>query len=137
MNLLKIKKIAEGKNITLTALSSKIEMSYQNLNRCIKNNEIQATALEKVAEVLNVPVSYFFEENPWTGKAKSIITNGHFSNNVNSKVITTGEDNEIQLLKMEVEKLVLKVEGLERETEGLKRENLLLKEINELLKGKS
>jgi len=40
MNLIRIKKISEKKDITLKSLCERINMSYQNLNRCIRENKI-------------------------------------------------------------------------------------------------
>ncbi|MBN2664370.1 MAG: helix-turn-helix transcriptional regulator [Bacteroidales bacterium] len=63
MNLIKIKHTAEKKSYLLKDLSEKIGMSYQNLNRCIRENKISANDLEKISEVLEVPISYFFEDD--------------------------------------------------------------------------
>jgi DNA-binding Xre family transcriptional regulator len=62
MNLLKIKKKCEEIDISIRALSAKIEMSEQNLHKCIRDGRIEAGALEKIAKVLSVHVSYFFDE---------------------------------------------------------------------------
>lgn len=39
-------------------------MSEANLHRCINNNKIQAGDLEKIASLLGVPISYFFDDAP-------------------------------------------------------------------------
>jgi len=62
MNLLKIKKRCDEIAISIRALSAKIEMSEQNLHKCIRDGRIEAGVLEKIAKVLSVPVSYFFDE---------------------------------------------------------------------------
>jgi len=62
MNLLKIKKRCDEIDISIRALSAKIEMSEQNLHKCIRDGRIEAGVLEKIAKVLCVPVSYFFDE---------------------------------------------------------------------------
>ena len=62
MNLLKIKKRCDEIAISIRALSAKIEMSEQNLHKCIRDGRIEAGVLEKIAKVLGVPVSYFFDE---------------------------------------------------------------------------
>jgi transcriptional regulator with XRE-family HTH domain len=62
MNLLRIKKKSEETGIAIRTLSAKIEMSEQNLHRCIREGRIEAGDLEKIAQVLEVPVSYFFDE---------------------------------------------------------------------------
>ena len=62
MNLLRIKKKSDEMNISIRSLSTKIGMSEQNLHKCIRDNRIEAGVLEKIAEVLDVSVSYFFDE---------------------------------------------------------------------------
>jgi len=62
MNINKIKILSESKGILLKDLAESIGMSYQNLNRCVRENKIMANDLEKIASALGVPVSYFFEE---------------------------------------------------------------------------
>lgn len=41
-----------------------IDMTEANLHRCINKNRIQAGDLEKIARNLNVPINYFFDEEP-------------------------------------------------------------------------
>jgi transcriptional regulator with XRE-family HTH domain len=62
MNLLKIKKRCDEIDISIRSLSAKIEMSEQNLHKCIRDSRIEAGVLEKIAKVLDVPISYFFDE---------------------------------------------------------------------------
>lgn len=66
MDLQVIKTLCEKRKGGLVKLASDIGMSVQNLHRCIRENKIQAQDLEKIARELNVPVSYFFDEEPTT-----------------------------------------------------------------------
>ena len=43
-------------------LASDIGMSEANLHRCVNNNKIQAADLEKIARLLHVDISIFFDE---------------------------------------------------------------------------
>lgn len=43
-------------------LASDIGMSEANLHRCVNNNKIQASDLEKIAKLLNVDIRLFFEK---------------------------------------------------------------------------
>lgn len=63
INLLKINNLVSEKNITKVDLSAKIGISYQGLNKIIKNNSTSTKMLEKIADSLQVPVSYFFDES--------------------------------------------------------------------------
>ena len=62
MNLLRIKIKSEENGISIRSLSDKIGMSEQNLHRCIREGRIEAGALEKIAAVLEIPISYFFDK---------------------------------------------------------------------------
>lgn len=62
MNLEIIKKLSENKNGGLKKIANEIGMSEQNLHRCIRNNKIQASDLEKIAEVLGVNIDVFFDK---------------------------------------------------------------------------
>lgn len=64
MYLEKIRKLSEKRNGGLKKLAIDIGMSEQNIHRCINNNKIQAGDLEKIAALLNVPISYFFDDTP-------------------------------------------------------------------------
>jgi len=70
MNLLRIKMRCNEIDISIRSLSAKIEMSEQNLHKCIRDGRIEAGVLEKIANVLDVPVSYFFDEDKPTQSAK-------------------------------------------------------------------
>lgn len=67
MNLMRIKKIADEKGITLTSIAERIDMSTANLHKCFKGNRIEAGDLEKIAQVLNVPISHFFDDENTQG----------------------------------------------------------------------
>jgi len=90
MNLSLIKKRAEEQKITLKRLSSDIGMSYQNLNRCIKENKISANDLERISQFLDVPISYFFGSDSET---KKIIGDNNFVGQGTSTQIYSGSKN--------------------------------------------
>jgi len=123
MNLLKIKKKTELIGLSLKDLCEKIDMSYQNLNRCIRENKISANDLEKIAGILQVPVSYFFEDD----------------NKEVSKKINAGDNNVISIGNKNNNNTNANTETKDlavcrKEVEGLKKEIELLKEMNEMLK---
>jgi len=75
MDLNSIKIFAKEKHITIKELSEKIGMSERGLHKSIKNNSISAEYLEKIAHVLDISVSTFFEndKNKETEKYCSIL----------------------------------------------------------------
>lgn len=44
------------------ALADAVGMTVQNLHRCVRENKIQAQDLERIAKVLKVSVTIFFDE---------------------------------------------------------------------------
>lgn len=62
MNLQSIKFYCERRPGGLRQLAEEAGMSEANLHRCIRNNKIQATDLEKIAHLLKVSIVEFFDE---------------------------------------------------------------------------
>jgi len=58
---LKIRGLQKNKNITQKELSEKIGISVKGLQKALANKDFKVSILIKIAEVLGVPVSYFFE----------------------------------------------------------------------------
>lgn len=75
-NLSLIKTLAESRHISIAELSAKIGITEQQLHGIVRKNSTKINTLEKIAEILDVPVSYFFEEAPLTCVVK---TEGDFS----------------------------------------------------------
>jgi len=105
MNLLKVKKILGEKKLTINWLSKQIGMSNQNLYKCFEKNRIEANDLERIAQVLEVNVSFFFDDTvPYTGhKIKNNIGN-NFLGNINGNGVRvnlhpTDNEKEIEHLK--------------------------------------
>lgn len=62
MKLLLIKELSTEKKIPLNKMAEQVGMSEQNLHRSIRNNKIDAGILGKIAHVLGVSVTIFYEE---------------------------------------------------------------------------
>jgi len=121
MNLeAKIKFILDKKNKTVKWLAQSIEMSEQNFYKIFKRNSIETSHLQKIAEVLEVPITTFFEEENKNGS------------NINYQVIK-GDNNNQNSLK---DRLTYENESLRREIESQKKEIALLREMIEMLKKK-
>ena len=90
MNLDVLRKLSEGRSGGLKKIATDIGMSEANLHRCINNNKIQASDLEKIALLLNVDIGVFFDYAV-SGRGNAI-ANGYSSvAAVNSEVSMTGE----------------------------------------------
>lgn len=103
MILLRIKDLCERKEGGIKRLAEEIGMSEQNLHHCINLNKIQAGELEKIAQIFEVPIGYFFDGAPSSqsivngdGSAASIYGNA-------TAGIVENKDKEIEHLKQLLE----------------------------------
>jgi transcriptional regulator with XRE-family HTH domain len=71
-----IKELAKIKKISLRTLSAEIGMSVTGFHQALSNDSLKVKALEKIAEVLDVPVAVFFKEEE---EALSIVNEGNFN----------------------------------------------------------
>jgi transcriptional regulator with XRE-family HTH domain len=121
MNYSKIKFLADEKKITLKQICANVEITEQGLQRMFLNNSMKIETMEKIAKVLQVPVSYFFEDD----------------NKEVSKKINAGDNNVISIGNKNNNNTNTETKDLavcRKEVEGLKKEIELLKEMNEMLK---
>lgn len=118
MNISKIKKLAEDKHISIKKIADHINMSEQNIYRCFNKNEIKAGDLEKIAQLLEVSISYFFDESTEPKQVAQSKT-GHAVVNHKGNVSINDKNTNFDDCKKEVE-------ALKKEIEYLKKINQLL-----------
>ncbi len=115
----KIKKILSDKKLSQEKLANKIGMSKANLYNCFKRNSIETKNLEKIAEVLEVPVSYFFDENDKAGdiniKYAKTKGSGNIVNIADSSVKNDKTTEDIKAIKLEMEVKSLKQQLKDKE----------------------
>ena len=124
MDLSAIKKFCSKRKGGLKRLAADIEMSEPNLHRCIRENKIQASDLEKISQLLGVDIRIFFDELP---QAESVtITNGSAAAvNVNAPInapITAQsghEESHLRALLSEKDKVLAEKERMIAEKERL------------------
>lgn len=100
----------------------KIEMSRANLNLIYKRGHIDTKWLEKISEVLDVPMTYWFEDD---NKSENIIignnlVNGNF-NNIQSNLIN---------YKNELDQALKKIKSLE---EIIELKTMMINDLKEML----
>lgn len=79
----KIKNLNKSKGYTLEDLAKKIGVVQPSLSRMLKSNDFKLSTLQKIADVLEVDISYFFEQNNSNGIAKDDIVYSALSKIVN------------------------------------------------------
>ena len=95
-NLLKIKDIANSKKIPLKTLAEKVDITPQALSRMMRLGSTNTETLERIAEILGVSASIFFESDDNINELNNIHSpmsiNGHNINGCylnDSKIIET------------------------------------------------
>ena len=63
MNYGKIKLELERRGITLKEFCRKIDITEQGLYQMIRNQSMKVDVLERISEILDVPVSFWFDDN--------------------------------------------------------------------------
>lgn len=58
----RIKEILENQNISIVALSKELEITPQSLSRMLNSDDLKVSTVVKIATILDIPVSTFFEE---------------------------------------------------------------------------
>jgi len=111
MNIDKIKRTIKDKKITLKHLSYEIGVTEQGLIKMFNNHNLKVETLEKIAQALEVPVSYFFDEQDNGGH---IIKNNNVIVGNNNQQHNANDMKEIEFLKKENEHLKKIIELLER-----------------------
>lgn len=71
-NLLKITEILNKKNIPIGEFAQSIGMTYQGLNKIIRENSTKIDTLELIAQKLDVSVSTFFNETPVENQSEEL-----------------------------------------------------------------
>ena len=63
-NLNRIRTLCESKKIHITDLARKCGITPQSIHDAINRNSTKTEYLEKIAGILEVPISYFFDDEP-------------------------------------------------------------------------
>lgn len=123
MDLQVIRKVVKDKGISIKILSSKIGMSETNLHKCIRDNKITANDLEKIAEVLNLPVNMFFSNK---NIETTLESNKNLFSDTKFSII-----NDIDLCRSKLFQYYLALKYIKNNTIELKTSNVLRKiELN-------
>ncbi|MCD7973884.1 MAG: helix-turn-helix domain-containing protein [Candidatus Azobacteroides sp.] len=82
MNYDKIKPELEKRGIVIKDFCRRINITEQGLHQMIRNRSMKVEVLERVSEVLAVPISYWFDDLEKDGKVFSSIHDPHIDETV-------------------------------------------------------
>ncbi len=123
MEINKLKELLKSKKLNQRELADKIGYTQTAISQAMSRGDFKISMLEKIANVLDVPISYFFSEG------NNIKIKGHVHSGVGDIIKANEINSSDKELQLENKHLKEKIEGLQREIE-------LLKEMNEILKNK-
>ena len=124
LNLQKIKQLAGEKNMTLVDVAKELGISKQSLNQMMRENSTKVSTLERIAEILGVPVTTFFDEG---SHVNTISINTGVQGSPNA-VQSVGSDSsgEVALLKSRIELLEALNQSYKEQIELLRNQILSL-----------
>lgn len=101
-NLQLIKDIAERKNIPLASIASELGITPQALSKIMRNNSTKIETLEKIAHILRVSVTVFFEEAKCDIRSANAAENGLANTGDN---VTLNKDSGNELLEKALDEI--------------------------------
>lgn len=103
MRLHIIRDIAKEKKITLKELSLRLGMTADGLQKLINRNSTTPETIGKIAEILDVPVILFFDDDKAENTVNEESEVDTYNNNSSLKSILKEKDMEIEHLKKMLE----------------------------------
>lgn len=124
LNLQKIKTLAKQKGIAQTEIAKQLGISSQAFSKILRENSTKVSTLERIAEILDVPVTTFFD-SPVHTNTISINTGVQGSPNAVQSV-GSGSSGEVALLKSRIELLEALNQSYKEQIELLRNQILSL-----------
>lgn len=115
-NLQLIKDIAERKNIPLATIASELGITPQALSKLMRNNSTKIDTLEKIAQILKVSVTVFFDENAGGIRLAQASENG-MANNGDNVTLNTENQSLIEMIAKkdeQINRLLAIIEGMQK-----------------------
>jgi len=110
--------LVDKKNIDITVFASKIHKTTATIYDIYKKEDINTSLLREISNVLDVPITYWFEDNPESYLKKNPIKQSL----VNDKNIGYSDCSNCKLLEDKLEILQSRIEDKEKIIAGLERE---------------
>ena len=82
-----IKKILRAEGISMASLAEKLGFTDQRLNSALKSDNVKSGLIEAIAEVLNKPIEFFYNET----KESNVFNGGVAVAGDNNSIVTISE----------------------------------------------
>lgn len=122
----KLKYVLALRKISAEELAQQIGMTRQNLNYIYKRGSIDTKWLERMSEILQVPMIYWFEEEDLKATDKNIMIGNNLVNGNHNNIQSNLND-----CKNELEQANKKIKSLE---EALEIKTMMINDLKEMLK---
>ena len=104
-NLQKIKVLAKKRGTTINDLAKQLGMTPQAIHLMVRENSTKTDTLERIARMIEVPISIFFDETMDGEKFQNAGTENNQSSRDNNTGINMAEHDELIKLREEVKYL--------------------------------
>ena len=120
---LKSRLLACGYSITFIA--NKLGVLPQNMNSWFTSNDVRTGTIERLAEVLNLPISYFYGETD--GPTSSVSGNNNTTATGNNNTVSGSDDRLLTLLLNKDEQLN---RAMEQTTRAIEQTTIAMKQTS-------
>ena len=112
MNGQTLKKKLQTKNISFADLAEKLGIAAQSLNSCFKVQDVGSNRIEQIAQVLELPMSFFYPS-----EGNNAVASGNNSVAAIQSTVTQGDNKVLQERINGLQKLLQEKENLLNEKE--------------------
>lgn len=121
---------------TVTGIANKVGVIPQNINGWFTSNDVRTGTIEKLAEVLNLPISFFYGEE--RGSVSSVTGNNNTTTTGNNNTVSGSDDRLLTLLLNKDEQLNKAMEqttrAIEQTTVAMSQTSKSQDQLDEVLK---
>ena len=120
---------------TVTAIANKVGVIPQNVNGWFTSNDVRTGTLEKLAEVLDLPISFFYGEE--AAQVVSTVSGNSNATAINNSVATANDERLLTLLLNKDEQLNKAMEqtsrAIEQTTMAMKQTSKSQEQLDEVI----
>lgn len=114
---------------TVTGIANKVGVIPQNINGWFTSNDVRTGTIEKLAEVLDLPISFFYGED--AGNISSVSGNNNATATGNNNTVSSSDDRLLTLLLNKDDQLT---KAMEQTTMAMKQTSKAQEQMDCVLK---
>jgi transcriptional regulator with XRE-family HTH domain len=122
-NFLIIRNLCDKKKITIRELAMEVGMRDISVHQLIKKGKTNTETIEKIAEILDVPVGIFFDETPLNTIKQNVKGNRDTAASIYGNATISNCESKLEIAQKEIAHLTKLVEEKERTIQILMNKN--------------